>query len=420
MGQIVKYSIPLKALITAIKINWIKRRLSRPFFYRLCFHLNKTGQQKVLLLILLFVDGFFNVCSRVKVRSYLQLPKSADEIQNYYGFYLCIGMCVTRHVYANMRWKTISSVDLIAISQGLFSFIATWENPSRMFRRRCDLSCEWDFLRCSRLAKSNLAYTFPVWVIRKNKLEQQSFFFFSQKKAVSSINLMLMFSYLWSWIQNTDTIKTIPNRLHPCLYVYTGNSIGVKNINAQIFMVCYWTISNNISHRIIGMGNVACWTSTKSLRAHPRSLAAYASFILKGDCKRMPLNRIPYYFARHTAGIHLRLSIFFIWNWYLPGSQCRSGVWAIGRIEATEIGCGSQNGGRIEDILVSERWLVTAGQIVARMDTEKTWWRNYVRRRRLYSPGEVRCGGIANSQLVQREAERNKRLWHWLPNVKPN
>lgn len=75
-----------------------------------------------------------------------------------------------------------------------------------------------------------------------------------------------------------------------------------------------------------------------------------------------------------------------------------------GRIEATEIDIAAKTAGRLRDILVREGQLVTAGQVVALMDTEVLEAQHRqaeAQLRQAYSSVET-----ARSKLVQRESER--------------
>lgn len=75
-----------------------------------------------------------------------------------------------------------------------------------------------------------------------------------------------------------------------------------------------------------------------------------------------------------------------------------------GRIEATEIDISSKTAGRIKDILAAEGDFVTAGQVLARMDTEQ------LEAQRRQAEAQLRRAVIsvdtAKSLVVQREAER--------------
>lgn len=61
---------------------------------------------------------------------------------------------------------------------------------------------------------------------------------------------------------------------------------------------------------------------------------------------------------------------FFVWKYFQPKKLPAGFASGNGRIEAVEIDIAAKTPGRIKDILVNEGDFVTAGQIVARMDTE--------------------------------------------------
>ncbi|WP_322515174.1 HlyD family efflux transporter periplasmic adaptor subunit [Rhodopseudomonas palustris] len=75
-----------------------------------------------------------------------------------------------------------------------------------------------------------------------------------------------------------------------------------------------------------------------------------------------------------------------------------------GRIEATEIDVSTKSAGRIRDILVREGDFVTAGQVLARMDTDQ------LEAQRRQAEAQLRRASIgvetATSLVMQREAER--------------
>ena len=104
----------------------------------------------------------------------------------------------------------------------------------------------------------------------------------------------------------------------------------------------------------------------------------------------------------------ISLAIFLLWRLYLAPDPYAGLVYGNGRIEATEIDVASKTAGRIEDILVDEGEFVTAGQVVARMDTENLM-AQLREAQALFHQAESSVA-IANSQLVQREAERQAAL----------
>ena len=61
---------------------------------------------------------------------------------------------------------------------------------------------------------------------------------------------------------------------------------------------------------------------------------------------------------------------FLAWRYFQPKQLGDGFAGGNGRIEAVEIDIAAKTAGRIKDILVDEGDFVTAGQIVAYMDTE--------------------------------------------------
>ncbi len=97
-----------------------------------------------------------------------------------------------------------------------------------------------------------------------------------------------------------------------------------------------------------------------------------------------------------------------IWSYFQPeqlGDDFASGN---GRIEAVEIDIAAKTPGRIKAVLVNEGDFVTAGQIVAHMDTEVL---ESQRREAEAQLGQARRAvERAKSQVVQREAEKQAAL----------
>lgn len=75
-----------------------------------------------------------------------------------------------------------------------------------------------------------------------------------------------------------------------------------------------------------------------------------------------------------------------------------------GRIEAVEVDIATKIPGRVADILVDEGDFVTAGQVVAKMDTEAL--EAQLRQARAQLQQAVSAEATARSQLAQREAEK--------------
>ncbi|MAK65648.1 MULTISPECIES: HlyD family efflux transporter periplasmic adaptor subunit [unclassified Methylophaga] len=122
----------------------------------------------------------------------------------------------------------------------------------------------------------------------------------------------------------------------------------------------------------------------------------------------MPPNRNSKLLRAAILLVFIALSIFFLWRWYLAPDPNAGLVYGNGRIEATEIDVAAKMAGRIQDILVREGDFVTAGQVVARMDTENLM-AQLREAQALFHQAESSVA-IANSQLVQREAEKQAAL----------
>jgi len=95
---------------------------------------------------------------------------------------------------------------------------------------------------------------------------------------------------------------------------------------------------------------------------------------------------------------------YIAWHW-LNASPLPSGIAsANGRIEATEIDIAAKTPGRLKEVMVDEGDFVTAGQILARMDTE------VLNAQLREAQAQVRRATIgidtARSQVVQRKAEK--------------
>jgi len=95
---------------------------------------------------------------------------------------------------------------------------------------------------------------------------------------------------------------------------------------------------------------------------------------------------------------------FLVWHYVQPKQLGRDFASGNGRIEAVEIDIAAKIPGRIKDILVNEGDFVTAGQIVAHMDTE------VLESQRREAEAQVQQAQSAversRSLVVQREAEK--------------
>lgn len=96
--------------------------------------------------------------------------------------------------------------------------------------------------------------------------------------------------------------------------------------------------------------------------------------------------------------------VFLAWRYFQPKHLGEGFASGNGRIEAVEIDVAAKTPGRIKDILVNEGDFVTAGQIVARMDTE------VLESQRREAEAQLRQAQSAveraHSLVAQREAEK--------------
>ncbi|MDO8827702.1 HlyD family secretion protein [Methylophaga sp.] len=122
----------------------------------------------------------------------------------------------------------------------------------------------------------------------------------------------------------------------------------------------------------------------------------------------MPTTRNTHWLRAAIVLVIIALSVFLLWRLYLAPDPYAGLVYGNGRIEATELDVAAKTAGRIQDILVDEGEFVTAGQVVARMDTENLM-AQLREAQALFHQAESSVA-IANSQLVQREAERQAAL----------
>ncbi|CAH2031897.1 HlyD family secretion protein [Trichlorobacter ammonificans] len=92
------------------------------------------------------------------------------------------------------------------------------------------------------------------------------------------------------------------------------------------------------------------------------------------------------------------------WRWFSGGDVNAGLVSGNGRIEAVEIDIAAKTAGRIKDILVREGEFVTAGQVVATMDTEIL--EAQAREAAAYLQQAHNAVTTAHSNLAQRESEK--------------
>ena len=105
-----------------------------------------------------------------------------------------------------------------------------------------------------------------------------------------------------------------------------------------------------------------------------------------------------------VLGVGILAGGYYGWRMY-DGSGIPAGiVGGNGRIEATEIDVSAKTAGRIKEILADEGSLVTAGQVLARMDTQQL----EAQRRQAEASRQRAAISVdtARSLLAQREAEK--------------
>ncbi|QIB33501.1 HlyD family secretion protein [Ancylobacter pratisalsi] len=96
---------------------------------------------------------------------------------------------------------------------------------------------------------------------------------------------------------------------------------------------------------------------------------------------------------------------YYGWRYYEGGGLPEGIAGGNGRIEATEIDVSTKTAGRIKEILVDEGDFVTAGQVLARMDTVQL--AAQLRQAQAQQQRAVIGIDTARSLVAQREAERN-------------
>ncbi|WP_425488249.1 HlyD family secretion protein [Microvirga mediterraneensis] len=96
--------------------------------------------------------------------------------------------------------------------------------------------------------------------------------------------------------------------------------------------------------------------------------------------------------------------LYALWQFLQPEGLPDGLASGNGRIEAVEIDVATKTAGRIEDILVNEGDFITAGQILARMDTEVL--QAQLKQAEAQKQQAVVSIETARHQVVQRQAER--------------
>ncbi|MFO0828975.1 MAG: HlyD family efflux transporter periplasmic adaptor subunit [Phycisphaerales bacterium] len=98
------------------------------------------------------------------------------------------------------------------------------------------------------------------------------------------------------------------------------------------------------------------------------------------------------------------VAVLYAWQWLRPHRLADGFASSNGRIEATEIDIAAKIPGRVQEILVKEGDTVTAGQVLARMDTDTL----QAQRREAEALLQEALVAVETTKLVvtQREAER--------------
>jgi HlyD family secretion protein len=125
--------------------------------------------------------------------------------------------------------------------------------------------------------------------------------------------------------------------------------------------------------------------------------------ILRSGTQNIKMAKRKKWFKWVALALSLGVAAVFAWRHYAASGeeQLASGN---GRIEATEIDIDAKIAGRIEQIMVDEGDSVSAGEVVALMDTETLQAQLREAQARLQEA--ISTAETARSQLVQREAER--------------
>jgi len=118
----------------------------------------------------------------------------------------------------------------------------------------------------------------------------------------------------------------------------------------------------------------------------------------------MPVEKQRRWFAWVGGGLLLLSVAALVWHRFGIQQEGEGLVSGNGRIEAVEIDVAARLAGRLKEILVREGEFVTAGQVVAQMDTQS------LEAQRLQAEAQLRQAEdvvtTARSQLVQRESEK--------------
>jgi len=105
------------------------------------------------------------------------------------------------------------------------------------------------------------------------------------------------------------------------------------------------------------------------------------------------------------GGAALAIAALLVWQFFLKNRGENGSIASSnGRIEATEIDVAARSSGRIEEIFVNEGELVTAGQVVAKMDTDVL--EAQLRQAKAQLRKAQNAVATARSQVAQRESEQ--------------
>ena len=105
-----------------------------------------------------------------------------------------------------------------------------------------------------------------------------------------------------------------------------------------------------------------------------------------------------------AAALFVVVILYGAWLFLQPGGLPAGLASGNGRIEAVEIDIATKTTGRVEDILVDEGDFVTAGQVLARMDTDVL----QAQAKQADAQKQQAVIGVetARHQVIQRQAER--------------
>ena len=111
---------------------------------------------------------------------------------------------------------------------------------------------------------------------------------------------------------------------------------------------------------------------------------------------------------RIAAAVVLAAAVYGAWNFLRPDGLPEGFASGNGRIEAVEINIATKTPGRVREILVNEGDFVTAGQVLAQMDTEVLGAQ--LRQAEAQKQQAVVSVETARHQVVQRKAEKQAAL----------